>query len=95
MSAANPTLLAFPDSGERRLRRALRALDVALAEQRHALAEFRGRLGELRGAVAGLEGSTQGLRGALDDAASETARAHGAARDLAATAALMEQIARR
>jgi hypothetical protein len=95
MPAADATLLPFPDSGDRRLRRALRALDVALAEQRSALAEFRGRLGELRGAMAGLEGSAEGLRGALDDAATETARANAAARDLAATAALMEQIARR
>lgn len=92
---ADAALLSFPDSAERRLRRALRALDTALAEQRSALAEFRSRLGDLQGAVAGLDGSAQGLCGALDQAAAETARAKAAARDLAATAALMEHIARR
>ena len=92
---ADAALLAFPDTAERRLRRALRALDTALAEQRSALAEFRSRLGDLQGAVAGLGSSARGLRGALDEAAAETARANTAARELAATAALMDQLARR
>ncbi|WP_368414030.1 hypothetical protein [Falsiroseomonas sp.] len=88
-----PGLLPFPDPPERRLRRALGALDAALAEQRGAVAQFRAQLGALRQTVAQLDGSTQALRGRLAGAAQDAARAQGAARDLLVTAAKLEQAA--
>jgi chromosome segregation ATPase len=88
-------LLCYPDTTERRLRRALRQLDAALADQRHAVAEFRSRIGELNGAVARLGERTESLRGALDGAAADTARAQAASRELLATAEKMEALAGR
>lgn len=97
MSAApdspGPRLLPFPDTPERRLRRALGALDAALAEQRNAVAEFRAQIDGLRDAVAKLDGSTHALRGSLAGAAENTARAQAAARELMVTAAKLEQAA--
>ena len=90
----DPGLLPFPDTAERRLRRALGALDAALAEQRGAMAAFRVQIGALRAAVAQLDGSTQALRGTLADAAEDAARAQAASRDLLATAARLEQTAK-
>ena len=86
-----PGLIPFPDTPERRLRRALGALDAALAEQRGAVAAFRAQIGALRAAVAQLDGSTQALRGTLADAAEDAARAQAASRELLATAARLEQ----
>lgn len=87
-------LLAFPDTDERRLRRALRALDAALAEQRQSVAEFRAQLTALKGAVGQLGTSAQDLTSALADAAGEASRAQAAALQLAATADAMEQATR-
>lgn len=86
-------LLAFPDTPEHRLRRALGALDAALAEQRSAVAEFRAQIDGLRDAVAKLDGSAHALRGSLAGAADNTARAQAAARELMVTAAKLEQVA--
>jgi septal ring factor EnvC (AmiA/AmiB activator) len=89
------TLLAFPDTAERRLRRALHALDTALDEQRAAVAGFRGQLAELRDAVGGLGASAGELRSQIDEAAAEVAAASRAAQDLHAAAAMMDALARR
>lgn len=92
--APDAELLAFPDTDERRLRRALRALDAALAEQRQSVAEFRAQLSALKGAVDQLGCSAQDLTVALADAADEASRAQAAAEQLAATAEAMEQATR-
>jgi hypothetical protein len=93
--AAPPPPLAFPDTPERRLRRAMRQLEEALEQQREAVAAFRGQVGALRGAVAGLDARTRCFRTVLDDAAVQADRARSTAAELAATAALMEATARR
>lgn len=86
-------LVPFPDTPERRLRRALGALDAALAEQRSAVAEFRAQIEGLRITVAKLDGSTHVVRGALASAAEDATRAQTASRDLLATATKLEQAA--
>jgi hypothetical protein len=86
---AAAAILAFPDRPGDRLRRALRALDAALAEQRLAVAGLRLELGSLAEATTGLEGSLGIYRLALDQAAAETALAVAAARHLEGTAAAM------
>ncbi|WP_149536499.1 hypothetical protein [Siccirubricoccus phaeus] len=80
------TVLAFPERPEDRLRRALRGLEVALAEQAAAVAGLRAELGALSGAMAGLEGSMTGYVAELDRTASAVAGANQAARVLEATA---------
>jgi ABC-type transporter Mla subunit MlaD len=92
--ALDGELLAFPDTDERRLRRALRALDTALAEQRQSVAQFRAQLSALKGAVDRLGGSAQDLNLALADAAGEASRARAAAQQLAATAEAMDPATR-
>jgi uncharacterized protein YidB (DUF937 family) len=85
--------LVFPDTPERRLRRALRQLDAALAEQRAAVGAFREQIGALKGAVEGLGARLGGLQGSLGEAAAEVEAARIASRELAATAAKLEQVA--
>jgi chromosome segregation ATPase len=92
---ATAELIAYPDSTERRLRRALRKLDAALADQREAVATFRTQLGALNGAVVQLGDRAESLRGALAGAAAEAERARAASRDLMVTAERMEALARR
>lgn len=87
-------LLAFPDTEDRRLRRAMRALDSALDEQRSAVRHFRAQLDALKTAVGRLGDSAQDLGVALAEAAAETARAQAAAQQLLATADAMEHLAR-
>lgn len=94
IAAPDAQLLAFPDTAERRLRRALRALDDALEDQRSAVALFRAQLDELKAAVGRLGTSAQGLNGTLAETAAETARAQAAAQQLVATAEAMEHVAR-
>jgi hypothetical protein len=91
---AGAALITFPDSGERRLRLALRNLESALAEQREAIAHFRSEIGALRGAVDGLGQSAAGLQSALAVTATQVAGAQHASRELAATAEMMERLAR-
>jgi hypothetical protein len=97
MSTASQTpgagLVTFPDTPERRLRRALVALDAALAEQRSAVAEFRAQIGALRDTVARLDGSACALGTTLASAAQSADRAQAAARELVVTAAKLEQAA--
>lgn len=92
---ATAELIAYPDSTERRLRRALRKLDAALSDQRQAVAAFRSQIGALSGAVVQLGDRAESLRGALAGAAAEAERARAASRELAATAEKMEALARR
>lgn len=95
--ATGPTarLIPYPDTTERRLRRALRQLDAALADQRRAVAGLRVQLGALGGAVSALTGKAETLRDALAGAAAENARAHAASLVLLTTAERLEGAARR
>lgn len=86
-------LLPFPDTPERRLRRALGALDAALAAQRSAVGQFRAQIGELRDTMAKLDGRAHALKASLTSAAQDADRAQAAARDLVLTAAKLEQAA--
>jgi predicted nuclease with TOPRIM domain len=82
-------ILTFPNSGERRLRVALRNLDAALEEQRHAVAAFRAELAALGSAMQQLGESTQGLQDRLHEVAEDNALAHEAALRLQGTAEAM------
>jgi hypothetical protein len=102
MAVADPSLpasagqvITFPDTSDRRLRRALLSLDAALAAQRTAVAELRAQLGALDQAVGGLGASAVALQGSLAGAAAENARAAAAARELQATADIMEALVQR
>jgi hypothetical protein len=86
-------LIPFPDTPERRLRRALGALDTALAAQRSAVAAFRAQIGDLRNAVTNLDGSAQALKVTLASAAQDADHAQAAARELLVTAGKLEQAA--
>jgi len=88
-------LLLFPDTAEARLRRALRGVDAALAEQRVAVAGFRRQMEALSGAVASLGNSAETLRDSLGRAAAETVSAGRASRELLASATALESIAQR
>jgi Sec-independent protein translocase protein TatA len=85
-------IIAFPNSGERRLRIAIRNLDAALEEQRQAVAAFQAELAHLGQAVQGLGASAQGLQDRLHEAAEDTALAHDAALRLQQTAAAMDRV---
>jgi predicted RNase H-like nuclease (RuvC/YqgF family) len=87
--------IPYPDTPERRLRRALRQLDAALAEQREAVGAFRAQLGVLKGSVEGLGARMSGLQARLGEAAAEAEAARIASRELSATAAAMERLAQR
>lgn len=84
------TIFTFPQSGQDRLRLALRRLEEAIAEQRAAVSAFRRNLGELREAATGLEGSLAGYQRNLGDTAGELRRARVAALRLEETATKME-----
>jgi chromosome segregation ATPase len=87
-------LLPFPDSAGRRLRRALAALDTALAGQREAVAGLRHQLGQLNDALRNLDNSASALRDRLGQAATEAARAGRSSRELMLTARAWESMAR-
>lgn len=89
LDATEAEIVTFPRRPDDRLRLALRSLDEALAEQRAAVAEFRASLADLSEAVGGLDQGFAHYRAALDQAATETARATEAARQLEATAAAL------
>lgn len=91
--ARDARLLAFPDSDERRLRRALHALDAALEEQRCAVVAFRTQLASLKTAVGRLGTTAQGLCRVLAHTVAEAEAAQAAARQLVTTAEAMEQAA--
>jgi septal ring factor EnvC (AmiA/AmiB activator) len=75
-------LLAFPSRPEDRLRRALRQLEAALAEQSAAVAGFRADLASLSTAVAGLDNAVQDYRGQLVEVAGAAQRAQRTAHQL-------------
>ncbi|MDB5373052.1 MAG: hypothetical protein JWP04_1694 [Belnapia sp.] len=79
-------VFAFPEKPEDRLRRALRALDAALAGQAEAVAGLRRELGALSGAVEGLGGSLQAYSHGLRDTQDALAQAGEQASRLDATA---------
>ncbi len=62
-----------------RLRRALAALDAALAEQREAVASWRNAIGGLQTSMANLGGSVQLYRARLDALAVQVAGVHNQA----------------
>jgi signal transduction histidine kinase len=82
-------ILPFPEKPEDRLRRALRALDVALAEQGAAIAGLRRELGTLSGAVQGLGDSLQSYSRGLAETQEAVLGAHAEAQRLEATADAM------
>jgi ABC-type transporter Mla subunit MlaD len=87
---ATAAILAFPDTADRKLRRALTQLNRALDEQRDAVAAFRAQLAALNGVAAELGSNAEALRGALDEAAAETAFAEARSRELLAQAAWLD-----
>jgi len=82
-------ILPFPEKPEDRLRRALHALDRALAEQGAAVAGLRRELGALSGAVAELGGSLRSYSHVLAETQEAVLGAHAEARRLEATADAM------
>jgi hypothetical protein len=95
LAARSGAVVAFPDTADRRLRRALTQLNRALDEQRAAVAAFRLQIAALGGAVGGLDTRAQSLRSALEIAAVETASAEARSRELLARVALMHGSAHR
>lgn len=87
--AAIVTLVAFPSRPEDRLRRALRNLESALADQGAAVTGFRADLSALSAAVSGLDESLQDYRGKLTHAALAAGRARDEAKRLGMRAAAM------
>ncbi len=76
-TAASAEIIAFPErpaAAEDRLRRALAALDRALADQRVAVATWRGALDDLRLAMAGLGGRMETYHGELGKLSDGVAR---------------------
>jgi hypothetical protein len=72
--------------GQERLRRALIALDAAVAGQRDAVAAWRGALADLGTVMAGLGDSMQRYRGSLDALDTRVAGLHAEAVQLERTA---------
>ena len=79
-------ILQFParppppaDDPQERLRRALLALDAAVAGQRTAIAAWRKALSDLGTVIASLGQSMQGYRGSLDTLGGRIARLHAEA----------------
>jgi hypothetical protein len=93
-SSTSAEIIPFPvrrlppatDSGQERLRRALAALDAAVAGQRDAVAAWRGALANLTMVVSGLGESMQRYRGSLDMLDSRVVRLHAQAVQLERTA---------
>jgi ABC-type transporter Mla subunit MlaD len=74
------------DDGQERLRRALQALDEALAGQRDAVAAWRGALADLGTVMSGLGESMQRYRGSLDALDNRVGQLHAEAVQLERTA---------
>jgi septal ring factor EnvC (AmiA/AmiB activator) len=87
--AAQPSVAAFPQRPEDRLRLALRRLEEAIGEQSAATAGLRSAIGDLSRTMSRLGESVTGYRSALDTTASEIERALAASRRLEATAGRM------
>ena len=92
--AVSAQIIPFPsrlpavptEDGQERLRRALIALDAAVAEQREAVAAWRGALADLGSVMTGLGESVQRYRGSLDALDSRVAGLHAEAVQLERTA---------
>ena len=90
----NAEIIPFPprravlpsESGQERLRRALLALDAAVAGQRSAVAAWRGALADLSTVVSGLGESMQRYRGSLETLDGRVAGLHAHAVQLEQTA---------
>lgn len=76
---------AMPD-GHERLRRAMIALEAAVATQRVAVAEWRKALGDLRTTMSGLGDSMRRYRGSLDALGERVGALHTQAQQLERTA---------
>ncbi len=74
------------DDGQERLRRAVLALNTAVAGQRDAVAAWRGALADLGTVMAGLGDSMQRYRGSLDTLGGRVAKLHAQAVQLERTA---------
>jgi hypothetical protein len=74
------------DEGQERLRRALLALDAAVARQRDAVAAWRGALADLGTVMTGLGDSMQRYRGSLDALDNRVGKLHAEAVQLERTA---------
>jgi hypothetical protein len=74
------------DGGQERLRRALVALDTAIAGQRDAVAAWRSTLANLGAVMGGLGESVQRYRGSLDALDNRVAKLHAQAAQLERTA---------
>jgi hypothetical protein len=80
------TPAAPTDEGQKRLRRALVALDAAVAGQHEAVAAWRGALADLGTVMSGLGESVQRYRGSLDALDTRVANLHAEAVQLERTA---------
>jgi ABC-type transporter Mla subunit MlaD len=78
--------VAPTDDGQERLRRALLALDEAVAGQRDAVAAWRGALADLGTVMSDLGDSMQRYRGSLEALDSRVANLHAEAVQLERTA---------
>src|SRR3954469_23419836 len=74
------------DAGQERLRRALAALDTAVAGQRDAVAAWRRALADLSMVVSGLGATMQRYRGSLDTLDRRVARLQAQTKQLEITA---------
>jgi hypothetical protein len=74
------------EEGQERLRRALLALDEAVAGQRDAVAAWRGALADLGTVMSGLGESMQRYRGSLDALDNRVGKLHAEAVQLERTA---------
>jgi hypothetical protein len=92
--AVSAQIIPFPsrqpapptDDGQERLRRALLALDAAVAGQRDAVAAWRGALANLSTTMSGLGESMQRYRGSLEALDTRVAKLHTEAVQLERTA---------
>jgi hypothetical protein len=95
-TAISAQIIPFPvrrphpatDDGQERLRRALLALETAVAGQRDAVAAWRGALADLGLVVSGLGSSMQRYRGSLDTLDRRVACLHAQAVQLERTAGI-------
>jgi ABC-type transporter Mla subunit MlaD len=77
---------AASQDGHERLRRAMVALEAAVASQRVAVAEWRKALGDLRTTMSGLGDSMRRYRGSLDSLGERVGTLHAQAKQLERTA---------
>jgi len=91
---ASAAIFTFPERPEDRLRRALRGLEAALAEQAKAVAELRQELGSLGTALGGLEDAFDGYSVSLAQTGVSARAAEAEFRKLETTADMMLALGR-